>query len=278
MITCDRPLVRRTSRPLAVEFFRPVPQLPTELLDRIVSFVLLTRFPLVRGDFRCIASFSLASLRFRKIALRRYFSDVQLWNGAHWRILVAQGENALLWVRYASSLVRLEEGHMTMEFCGSCSAHRILRVQAETLALAPVRLSSLAHLRSLLIDCSRAGPVTQPPLMRKIFKHVQPYPLLSPDSANARSIHPAPNPGLYRLTSLKLTALPYIDKALLTLISTNLMTLTTLYISCTDRLDLTCCWNCLEDSASSSVGMFPIPDMFSDVFLLAVSRMPISVL
>jgi hypothetical protein len=45
-----------------------------------------------------------------------------------------------------------------------------------------------------------------------------------------------------------------------------------LCLSCTDRLDMDCCWGCLQESASCAIGISPIPDMFPSVDHLAVGR------
>jgi hypothetical protein len=97
---------------LRLTLIRPtIPQMATELLDRIVAFMLpatssTTVNGIPRPNFSCIASFSLASSRFRQIALRRYFSELQLWSVSHWtslwHLLSAQGEEAFAWVRYVA--------------------------------------------------------------------------------------------------------------------------------------------------------------------------------
>jgi hypothetical protein len=95
---------------LRLTLIRPaIPPMATELLDRIVAFMLSatssTRVP--RPNFSFIASFSLVSSRFRQIALRRYFSELQLWSVSHWtrlwHLLSAQGEEAFAWVRYVDA-------------------------------------------------------------------------------------------------------------------------------------------------------------------------------
>jgi hypothetical protein len=78
----------------------------------------------------------------------------------------------------------------------------------------------------------------------------------------------------FLLTSLILTALSFIDKVLLTMIAKNFPNLTYLHLSCTDRLDMSCCWDCFHESASCAVGISPIPDLFADVNHLAVAISP----
>ncbi|KIM88111.1 hypothetical protein PILCRDRAFT_814013 [Piloderma croceum F 1598] len=72
------------------------------------------------------------------------------------------------------------------------------------------------------------------------------------------------------LESLTLTSLSRIDVPLLKIISTRFRHLIKLSLSCTELLDLNCCWACLADSASSIMHS-PIPDMFPTSKDLAVS-------
>ena len=72
------------------------------------------------------------------------------------------------------------------------------------------------------------------------------------------------------LSMLKLTYLPRIDASLLALIAFRFPSLTTLELSCTERLDKTCCWLCFEESGSCTVHS-PIPDVYPSVKNLAVS-------
>src|SRR5580704_2168221 len=71
---------------------------PNEILDTILGFILAQK-----AGFSSIASFTLASTRFRQIALRRYFFSLSLKDGDHLirlhRLLIAQGEQAFAWVR-----------------------------------------------------------------------------------------------------------------------------------------------------------------------------------
>jgi hypothetical protein len=136
-------------------------------------------------------------------------------------------------------------------------------------------MSTLPNLQGLSIDFSLSGVVTEQFLLKQIFKHLCIQPTLPSLTSLAVNHSSVASGSLHRITSLTLTALPYIDKALLALIANNLPTLTILYLCCTDRLDLGCCWDCFEDSAGRTIGMFPIPDMFSDVNLLAVSDFPL---
>ncbi|OSD04842.1 hypothetical protein PYCCODRAFT_1450858 [Trametes coccinea BRFM310] len=72
-----------------------------------------------------------------------------------------------------------------------------------------------------------------------------------------------------QLKTLKLTHLPCIDLALLSLISTRFPTLVTLELSCTERLDERCCWHCLEESSTCCVHS-PIPEAYATTDILIV--------
>ena len=68
---------------------------------------------------------------------------------------------------------------------------------------------------------------------------------------------------------LKLTFLPRIDTALLSLVALQFPSLMTLGLSSVERLDEQCCWLCLQESSSCIVHS-PIPDMFPSADHLAV--------
>ncbi|KAL1940773.1 hypothetical protein VTO73DRAFT_7814 [Trametes versicolor] len=70
------------------------------------------------------------------------------------------------------------------------------------------------------------------------------------------------------LTRMKLTHLPRIDTALLSLIASRFASLKVLELSCTERLDEQCCWLCFEESSTCTTHS-PIPDLFVDVEHLA---------
>jgi hypothetical protein len=74
------------------------------------------------------------------------------------------------------------------------------------------------------------------------------------------------------ITSLSLTRLARVDFPLCSLISSTFPYLIELRLSCTERLDPGCCWECLEESASTMVHS-PIPDVCTDIRVLAVSEL-----
>ncbi|KAJ6607502.1 hypothetical protein B0H10DRAFT_552166 [Mycena sp. CBHHK59/15] len=126
---------------------------------------------------------------------------------------------------------------------------RSLRAPSKALTLDPVPLAALTHLQELSIDLEAEGLATQ----HSILKH-----LLSPIT-NAS----------HNLTLLALTSLPRIDIPLLRLIADCFPYLVDLYLSCTERLDFSCCWNCCGESLGLTIHS-PVPDMFSDSTDMAV--------
>ncbi|KAH9940864.1 uncharacterized protein BXZ73DRAFT_42334, partial [Epithele typhae] len=88
---------------------------------------------------------------------------------------------------------------------------------------------------------------------------------LSTQSARARVI-------LENITAalvvLKIRRLSRIDVILLTLIAGLFPSLSTLELSCTERLDLACCWICYEES-SSCVIHSPVPELYPSANHLA---------
>ena len=124
----------------------------------------------------------------------------------------------------------------------------ILRSSAE-------RLDFFVNLRSLSVDFSFDGLASQQACAKYIF------------ASNAAEFP-------FRLETLTLTSLCRIDLPLLKIIATRFPRLIDLSLSCTERLDLDCCWGCFEESASNIVHS-PIPDMFATSEDLAVSELAI---
>ncbi|KAI0675695.1 hypothetical protein C8Q78DRAFT_343441 [Trametes maxima] len=72
------------------------------------------------------------------------------------------------------------------------------------------------------------------------------------------------------LIYIKLTNLPRIDTALLSLVASRFPTLRTLELSCTERLDEKCCWLCFEESSTCCIHS-PIPDSYPTAEALTTS-------
>ncbi|KAF8998496.1 hypothetical protein BDQ17DRAFT_804331 [Cyathus striatus] len=92
------------------------------------------------------------------------------------------------------------------------------------------RLSFFSNLQTLCINLSPEGLATQHSRMKHIFSGMEDISLSN------------------TLTSLHMSFVPRIDMPLLSLISDRFSALTNLHITCTERLNMACCWICFEDS------------------------------
>lgn len=129
---------------------------------------------------------------------------------------------------------------------------RSLCASSKILSYKPKALCLLTHLQYLSIDLAQEGLSTQHPRLKILFAFLE-------FGASAS------------LTSLTLSSLPRIDALLLQLIASSFPRLTDLYLSCTERLEFSCCWTCFEDSLGCTIHS-PIPDNYIDVQQLAVSH------
>ncbi|KAK7012227.1 deacetylase sirtuin-type domain-containing protein [Favolaschia claudopus] len=213
------------------------PTLPTEILDLIVEFALLSGHcdDAASSDvFVLIAPLTLASSVLRLLTLRRFlrhiiFSRVEFkpqhsqWNG---------------FFKLLESLVDRTGGE-------SFTWVKSIRASSKTLMgrYHSARLAALTHLDELSIDLATEGLITQKPFLKLI------------DSASPR------------LTMLTLTSLPCIDMQLLKFIAATFPCLLDLYLSCTERLHFHC-WSCYEESLGRTTHS-PIPDVFSSATHMA---------
>jgi len=106
-------------------------------------------------------------------------------------------------------------------------------------------------LRSLHVSLSTAGSLTQNRVLSQIL---EPLGFLA----------------LSRMTSLRLTCLWCIDIPLIKMVARLFAALTSLHLSCSENLDVSCCWICFEDS-SLGVTHSPIPNHYVNVSTLTVS-------
>ncbi|KAI0331631.1 hypothetical protein GY45DRAFT_1300567 [Cubamyces sp. BRFM 1775] len=72
------------------------------------------------------------------------------------------------------------------------------------------------------------------------------------------------------LVQIKLTHLPRIDSALLSLIASRFPSLATLELSCVERLDEHCCWLCFEESSTCCLHS-PIPGVYATIDTLVAT-------
>ncbi|TFK39469.1 hypothetical protein BDQ12DRAFT_734830 [Crucibulum laeve] len=232
--TRSRPLKIRTTSPLQLRVAEqdiPSPQLPIEIIDRILELAVTSQIvslPLGPTAFKSIVPFTLTSTTFRHITLRHYFRDLLLENKIHWDqiyILLTNQENK------SDKMLRESRLPWIRSLCSSSSI----------ISPNPERLSSLTHLEVLSIDFQPEGLSTQHPRLKMLFHYL---------GTNTN------------LTSLILSTLPRIDVKTLQLIAETFPRLVDLYLSCTERLQLDCCWICFEDSLSCT-GHSPIPDEYT---------------
>ncbi|KAF9460534.1 hypothetical protein BDZ94DRAFT_1283902 [Collybia nuda] len=213
----------------------PSPRVPTEIIDRILEFALaFSSSTLHVPDFGSIASVTLASVNFRQIALRQYFHHVTLETRLHWKGLF--------------SLLEVQE--CDSRYTPSNNMYRSLCASSKILSYNPTRLNYLNNLHTLSIDFAQEGLSTQHPCIKSLLENLE-----------LASIS-------LKLTSLTLSNLPRIDVVLLKLIARSFPRLMDLYLSCTERLEFSCCWSCFEDSLGCTIHS-PIPDDYFEVSDLA---------
>ncbi|OAX38879.1 hypothetical protein K503DRAFT_740478 [Rhizopogon vinicolor AM-OR11-026] len=101
----------------------------------------------------------------------------------------------------------------------------------------------------LMITFSSDGRKSQATRLQRIF---------SPPAIHLSSWFPS------CLTSLTLTKLWRIDVPLLKTLASAFASVKILHLSCSEQLDVSCCWPCFEES-STAVVHSPIPNYFSDI-------------
>ncbi|KAJ7155396.1 hypothetical protein C8R43DRAFT_884454 [Mycena crocata] len=207
---------------------RPSPTLPAELLDRIIELAL--QFP-SSARITNLSLFAASSWLFRSLAFRHFYRHIQLSSESQVK-------------RIFTLLASLNE--KTGEDCSTWI--RSLCAPSKTLLFHSAQLGALTHLETLSIDLYSEGLVTQHPCLKRICLE-----LLSSPIENAS----------HKLTMLTLTSLPHLDVPLLRLIGNNFPCLIDLHLSCTERLDLTCCWHCYEESLGLTIHS-PIPEVYPD--------------
>lgn len=209
----------------------PSPRVPTEILDVIIEFFIESMADSkFCAPYAYIVALTLVSTDFRQLALRHYFRHLMLLSRRHW----------------ASHFILLTSEHdknQLRRWSGGFSWVKSLCSSSTILSYQPERLGRLSHLNTLSIDFGREGLVTQYPHVKQLLNIFESSPSAS------------------SLISLTLSSLPAIDVLLLRLIAKVFGSLTDLYLSSTERLELTCCNACYEESLSRTVHS-PIPDVY----------------
>ena len=196
-------------------------------------------------DFREVSSISLASFGLRQSVLKSYFSTFCPRSARHWtRCCHIPG--FFSWVRSVPFCIC----HTScMRIFLTICAHICSILDSLTTALGskPAFLANFTYLQTLELDFSDDGLATQSQRAELLTQFL-----------------PA------TLTVIRLVCLPRIDPHILGLIAARCPVLETLDVTTLERLDLSCCWVCLEESSTCTVHS-PIPDMYSDVKELSVA-------
>jgi len=229
-------------------------QLPIEVIDYIASF-LFESCP--SGCFFHIHSFSLVCSQFRRVALRHYFSSIR----------VASAKQLAAYTNFHFSLVSRNAPCDSVGFdyvksvCSYICSHtftdkldRTLIAPSHALEATSWNPSLYRNLKHLMISFSSDGRQSQTTRLKRIFS-----PLVIP-------LTPRFPP---QLTSLTMTQLWRIDVPLLKTVASAFPSVKILHLSCSEQLDVSCCWPCFEES-STAVVHSPIPNYFNDITKLTV--------
>ena len=221
--------------------------LPLEIVERIFHL-----FFSENHTFADIRPFAMASTQFRTVALRRYMTDLRLHS-------VNQLVSHTL-IHY--SIASRTSPHSRVGFgwvkCVQRAYMRNILIASRSLSTTSMALSSsrwqpelFLNLRSLHVSLSTVGSLTQNRVVGQILE-------------------PLGSLSLSRMTSLKFTSLWHIDVPLIRMVARLFPMLTTLHLSCSESLDVSCCWICFEAS-SLAVTHSPIPNHYVNVSTLTVS-------
>ncbi|KAG9309459.1 hypothetical protein JVU11DRAFT_10428 [Chiua virens] len=201
------------------------PTLPLELIEYTIE-LFYRRY----RSFRALRALSEANSQLRLMTLRRYMTSLDI-----------RSEKQLTSLLYLH-ISMLSRSNIEWERVG----FQTLTVQCATLAKAPWRPNLLSSLLSLHVSFAEEARSTQKIRLQQIFDI------------------PLTNSPMTHLTSLTLTGLWRIDVFLLSIVARAFPGLLSLHLSCTEHLDLSCCWTCFEES-SSAVIHSPVPNHFSTV-------------
>ncbi|KAG1793088.1 uncharacterized protein HD556DRAFT_1375396 [Suillus plorans] len=209
------------------------PQLPIEVVDYIASF-LFDSCP--SGCFFHVHSFSLVCSQFRHVALRHYFSSIR----------VASAKQLAAYTNFHFSLVSRNAPGDSV----GLDYVKTLIAPSHALEAASWNPSLYRNLKHLMISFSLDGRQSQTTRLKRIFSPPaipQLVPWFPP-----------------QLTSLTMTKLWRIDVPLLKTVASAFPSVKILHLSCSEQLDVSCCWTCFEES-STAVVHSPIPNYFNDI-------------
>jgi hypothetical protein len=209
------------------------------------------------GCFIHIHSFSLVCSQFRYVVLRHYFSSIR----------VASAKQLAAYTNFHLSLVSRNAPCDSVGFdyvkcvCLYIYFHTLtdsldstLIAPSHALEAASWNPSLYRNLKHLMISFSSEGRQSQTTRLKCIF---------SPPAISLTPWFPS------QLTSLTMTKLWRIDVPLLKIVASAFPSVKILHLSCSEQLDVSCCWPCFEES-STAVVHSPIPNYFSDITKLTV--------
>jgi hypothetical protein len=209
------------------------------------------------GCFVHIHSFSLVCSQFRHVALRHYFSSIR----------VASAKQLAAYTNFHLSLVSRRNAPcdsvgfdyakcVCLYICSltiTDKVDRTLIAPSHALEAASWNPSLYKSLKHLMISFSSDGRQSQTTRLKRIFS---PPATLTPRFPS-------------QLTSLTMTRLWRIDVPLLKTVASAFPSVEILHLSCSEQLDVSCCWPCFEES-STAVVHSPIPNYFNDITKLTV--------
>ncbi|KAF8652165.1 hypothetical protein AX16_004522 [Volvariella volvacea WC 439] len=207
-------LLKRASRSFqktaASTISRPGLRIPLEVVDKIIQFMTPTK-GWGKADFKALIPLLLTSQAFRFLTLRRLFEHLRVESATDWKAVF----------RFLSNQ---DEPISSL----GLTWIRRLEVSSRVLFLKPSAFPPLSRLRTLKVDCSEVTLGTQIGRLKMLA-----------DRFSGSPTH---------LVSLTLTNLVRIDVLDLRLLAQTFPALVDLSLSCTERIDLTCCWICYEES------------------------------
>jgi hypothetical protein len=140
----------------------------------------------------------------------------------------------------------------------------------EALCINKISLGTFPNLEALAIAMSQEKLIS---IVGRVANLIHNF---NPQNPHVISSYIAIDRGIFnvntlpRLTELTLTYLPCISSAILHMIATAFPSLTVLSLGCSERLELSHCSVCLDESMSQCIAC-PIPDAYPNVETLTVS-------
>ncbi|TFK69326.1 hypothetical protein BDN72DRAFT_840691 [Pluteus cervinus] len=222
------------------------PRVPQEIIDRIIELALEGLVPggARQTDFIKIKNLMLVSRNVRQITLKSFFQNFVVEEKPNWHNLL---DFLFLEGRHDPKVGFTRIRHLVLS-----SKVLVEGNSAGKRTFQPISLHRMKNLQSLWCDFSAETLV---------YQHDCSVCLLESLSRGF---------GHSQLTSLTLERITRIDTSLLESIAQGLPTLVDLHLSTTERIDLSCCWTCYEDSLTC-ISHSPIPGAYPTAEALAES-------